>query len=154
MRLSNWGAMAVRTVALNVSTLRREWAEPVRVAILDDDPSIRNAISRFLRTADIRVDTYASWTEFLDRIADNRADCLLLDLHMPEVDGIAVLSHLRYAKLKLPVIVISAEEETKFRDLCSTLGVTRYLRKPLNGPELLSAIDEAVLGVGIACVLE
>jgi FixJ family two-component response regulator len=118
--------------------------EPVRVAILDDDPSIRTSISRFLKAWDLHVNAYATCVEFMHGIADNRPDCLLLDLHMPEFDGIAVMNHLNYTKVGLPVIVISAEEETKFRDVCYSLGAIRYLRKPLNGAELLSAIEEAV----------
>jgi len=48
------------------------------------------------------------------------------------------------------VIIISAEEETKFRDVCHSLGAVRYLRKPVNGAELLSAIEDAVAGTGRA----
>lgn len=121
-------------------------AEPLRVAILDDDPSIRNAITRFLKAWDLQVDAYASCLDLMHAIADQRPDCLLLDIHMPEFDGIAVMKHLRYTKTELPVIIISAGEETEFRDLCLSLGAVRYLRKPLNGAELLSAIEDAVAG--------
>lgn len=121
-------------------------AEPVQVAILDDDPSIRSAITRFLKTWDLRVSAYATCVEFMQAIADKRPDCLVLDLHMPEFDGIAVMNHLKYTKVELPVIVISAEEETKFRDVCYSLGAIRYLRKPLNGADLLTAIEDAVAG--------
>jgi two-component system response regulator FixJ len=125
-------------------------AEPVQVAILDDDPSIRSAISRFLKTWDLRVNAYSSCVEFMHAIAEKRPDCLVLDLHMPEFDGIAVMNHLKYTQVNLPVIVISGEDETKFRDLCYSLGAIRYLRKPLNGAELLSAIEDAIAGAGSA----
>ena len=117
---------------------------PVAVAILDDDPSIRNAISRFLRTWDLKVNAYGTCVEFMRAIAERRPDCLLLDLHMPDFDGIAVMKHLNYTNVRIPIIIISAEEETKFRDLCHSLGAIRYLRKPLNGAELLNAIEDAV----------
>jgi len=125
-------------------------AEPVSVAIVDDDSSIRNAVSRFLKSWDLRVNTYSSCVEFMHALAEKPPDCLLLDLHMPEFDGIAVMNHLNYMKIALPVIIISAEEETKFRDVCSSLGAVRYLRKPVNGAELLSAIEDAVAGAGRA----
>ena len=124
--------------------------EPVCVAIVDDDSSIRNAVSRFLKSWDLRVNTYSSCVEFMHALAEKRPDCLLLDLHMPEFDGIAVMNHLNYMKIALPVIIISAEEETKFRDVCSSLGAVRYLRKPVNGAELLTAIEDAVAGAGRA----
>ncbi|HUJ46842.1 MAG TPA: response regulator [Rhizomicrobium sp.] len=125
-------------------------AEPVSVAIVDDDSSIRNAVSRFLKSWDLRVNAYSSCVEFMHALAEKRPDCLLLDLHMPEFDGIAVMNHLNYMKIALPVIIISAEEETKFRDVCHSLGAVRYLRKPVNGAELLSAIEDAVAGAGRA----
>jgi FixJ family two-component response regulator len=121
---------------------------PVRVAILDDDSSIRNAISRFLKAWDLQVDAYATCVDFMHAIADSPPDCLLLDLHMPEFDGIAVMNHLNYTNISLPVIVISAEEEAKFRELCHSLGAIRFLRKPLNGAELLSAIEDATTDGG------
>ena len=108
-------------------------AEPVSVAIVDDDFSIRNAVSRFLKSWDLRVSAYSSCVEFMHALAEKPPDCLLLDLHMPEFDGIAVMNYLNYMKIALPVIIISAEEETKFRDVCYSLGATRYLRKPVNG---------------------
>lgn len=125
-------------------------AGPVSVAIVDDDSSIRNAVSRFLKSWDLRVNAYPSCVEFMHALAENPPDCLLLDLHMPEFDGIAVMNHLNYMKVTLPVIIISAEEETKFRDVCYSLGAVRYLRKPVNGAELLSAIEDAVAGTGRA----
>lgn len=123
---------------------------PVQVAILDDDPSIRSAISRFLRAWDLHVNAYGSCRELMHAIANRRPDCLVLDLHMPEFNGIAVMNHLIYTNVELPVIVISAEDETKFKDICFSLGAIRYLRKPLNGLELLSAIEDAVACSGTA----
>jgi DNA-binding response OmpR family regulator len=63
---------------------------------------------------------------------------------MPDLDGIAAMKHVNYAKIAIPILVISAEEETKFRDVCQELGAIRYLKKPLKGAELLSAIEDAV----------
>ena len=65
------------------------------VAIVDDDASVRRALTRLLQSAGIRVLTYASATEFLDTGISSAPGCLILDIHLGGMSGLELLSQLR-----------------------------------------------------------
>ena len=116
----------------------------VAIAVVDDEPGVRRGLSRLLRAADLDARTYASGQEFLEAWELNRPDCLVIDLNMPDVNGLDVQSHLKRAGADLPVIVMSGNDEVEARRKCLALGAAAYLRKPLDGEELLQAIRTAV----------
>jgi len=116
----------------------------MRVAILDDDPSIRAAIGRLLRTSNITVTTYATSIELFDSIAGFAPDCLVLDLQMPGMTGVDVMHYLSRRGMRYPTIIITAHDEAGSREMCLSNGATAYLRKPLDADELFQAIGAAV----------
>lgn len=116
----------------------------MRVAILDDDASIRSAIGRLLRTSNMTVNTYATCMELFDSIAGFAPDCLLLDLQMPGMSGMDVMRYLTQRGMSYPTIIITAHDEVGSREMCLGGGATAYLRKPLDADELFDAIDYAV----------
>lgn len=116
----------------------------MRVAIVDDDSSVRNALRRLLTTSDIVADAFASGQEFLAALPETEPDCVVVDLKMPEIGGLDLLRTLAERPAKLPVIIMTAFDTPKSRADSEMLGAVAYLRKPFEEGALLSAIDTAI----------
>jgi FixJ family two-component response regulator len=117
------------------------------IAILDDDHSVRTAISRLLKTAGMDVVSYASSMGLLNSIEAEGFDCVVLDLQMPGMTGMDVLSYLRHANIRTPVVIITAHDEIGSPAACLAAGASAYLRKPLDADELIRAIGTAIQSV-------
>ena len=115
-----------------------------RVAVVDDDMSVRKALERLLRVAGFDVAAFASGEEFYFSLESLRPDCLVLDLHMPSMNGLEVQRRLRQADIRLPVVVITGHDEPETRAQCLSAGATDYLCKPFDDEALLSAIQHAM----------
>jgi FixJ family two-component response regulator len=118
---------------------------PTRVAILDDDPSVRTAISRLLKASQLEVESFASYLELLNYLERGRIDCLVLDLHMAGINGIEVMRYLGQRGIALPTVVITAHDAPGTRETCLLAGAVGYIRKPLDADALLDAIHVAVV---------
>lgn len=114
------------------------------VAVLDDEPEMRKALRRLLSGRGFCVEEYERGSDFLAALGSSRLDCLLLDLHMPEVSGFAVLEAFQSRKIPTPVIVITAHDEPGTSERVRSLGARNYLKKPVDQDVLLSAIADAV----------
>ena len=114
------------------------------VAVVDDEEPVRIALRRLLRSADFEVETFPSGAEFLDSLKSHQPDCLVLDLHMPRINGFAVLTRLAEGEIRLPVIVITGHDSSETRTRTLTDGVSAYLRKPVDDEVLLKAINYAI----------
>src|SRR5690349_8003099 len=88
-----------------------------RVAIVDDDTSVRRALARLLNASSFDATMFESGQAFLDSLPTNTPDVVVLDLHMPGMNGLDVLAALTRAGLTLPVIMITghASPETEAR---------------------------------------
>ncbi|WP_234683646.1 response regulator transcription factor [Bradyrhizobium monzae] len=115
------------------------------IAIVDDDPSVLKALSRLLRTRAINTKTYESADEFIGSLPENTTDglpeCLILDLQMPDMNGLELQRYLDDAGIRIPTIVITAHSESDMRELCTAAGAEAYLLKPLEDTSLLDAIN-------------
>ena len=130
------------------SSKRMESAQTRRVAVLDDDQSIGSAISRLLRTSNIEAESYVTWIELFNAIAQSPPDCLILDLQMPGMNGLDVMHYLANRGIHLPTIIITAHDEADSRRSCLAAGAKAYLHKPLDAEELFRAIDDAANAAG------
>ncbi|HTW34441.1 MAG TPA: response regulator [Rhizomicrobium sp.] len=119
-------------------------ARSMHVAILDDDLSVRTAIGRVLRMSEMTVDSCGTSLELFDAMAEKSPDCLVLDLQMPGMNGFDVMKYLGRRGVRVPTIIISAQDEPGSCESCLVAGASAYLRKPLDADELLKTIDEAV----------
>ena len=117
-------------------------AAPV-VAVLDDDPEMRKALRRLLVCRGFCVWEYACGEDFLAALDARPLDCLLLDLHMPGINGFDVLEAVCSRQIPVPVIVITAHDEPDTADRVHALGASAYLKKPVDRDALLSAIAAA-----------
>ncbi len=115
------------------------------VAIVDDDSAVRKALSRLLGAWAIRSRCYGSAREFLDSLAAESPECLIVDLQMPEMTGLELQGELCRLGARIPTIVITAHNENGLRERCLAAGAAAYLIKPLDAGVLLASIDSAVV---------
>src|SRR5690242_13027307 len=116
-------------------------AEPV-VFVVDDDPDVRTALTRLLRSAAYETSTFSSGAEFLALHDCHRPGCVILDLAMPGCDGFAVLRGLQSSEGPVrPVIFLTANGSigTSVRALKS--GAVNFLAKPVEESELFAAVE-------------
>jgi FixJ family two-component response regulator len=118
-------------------------SSPIRIAILDDDLSVRTALTRLLKTSAMNVSAYASCIELLTSLEKDHPDCLVLDLQMPGMNGLDVMNYLSHAGIRFPIVVITAHDEIGSRETCLAAGAFAYLRKPLDADELIKTIMDA-----------
>jgi FixJ family two-component response regulator len=116
------------------------------IAVVDDDPAVLKALKRLLSAWSYRAETYESAREFLAAVGEHRPDCLIVDLHMPEMTGLELQRHLIRSHIDIPTIVITGHDEDGVRDRCKSAGATAFLTKPLQDQTLLDAIARASCG--------
>jgi two-component system KDP operon response regulator KdpE len=118
-------------------------SEATRILVCDDEPQILRALRVILRDAGYEAVTAASGEEALDRAAVKPPAAAIVDLMLPDIDGVEVTERLREWS-EMPIIVLSAvgEEEEKVRALAA--GADDYVTKPFGPPELIARL-EAVL---------
>jgi FixJ family two-component response regulator len=116
-----------------------------RVAVVDDDASVRKALQRLLRASDLDADTFASAQDFLASLPHAPPpDCLVLDLQMPGTSGLDLQRQLVRAGPPVPVVVITGHDEPGMEARCLAAGASAYLRKPLEAGTLLAAVEAAI----------
>jgi FixJ family two-component response regulator len=114
------------------------------IAFVDDEESIRKAVARLLRSAGLDAETFDSGPEFLKSIDAHPPDCVVLDLQMPQMHGLAVQQQLAKVHAAIPVIILTAHDTPEDREQAMNGGASAYLRKPVNDGVLLDAISAAV----------
>ncbi len=116
---------------------------PPRVFLVDDQPAILKALERLLRAAGFEVDGYLSAQAFLDSGNAAAAGCLVLDLSMPGMDGLALLHALRQQPCLLPAIFLTGQGDLEAGIRAMKLGAADFLTKPVDGARLIAAIEQA-----------
>jgi FixJ family two-component response regulator len=119
------------------------------IAIVDDDPAVLKALSRLLRSRSLRVQTYQSGREFLAALRGGLPVCLIVDFHMPEMNGFELHQHLVSNGLQIPTILITADGDAALQGF-SEGDLVASLRKPVQEEPLFSAIDRAAAAPGKA----
>ena len=114
------------------------------VAVLDDEPQMRKALRRLLATHGFRVEAYERGSDFLAGLSSHRVDCLVLDLHMPEVSGFDVMEAFAARHIATPVVVITGHDEPGTAERTRALGAAAFLTKPADESALLAAIRSAI----------
>jgi FixJ family two-component response regulator len=114
------------------------------VAVVDDDESIRRALYRLLRSDDLAAATFASAHEFLEAHRRQNFACLVLDVYMGRMSGLDLAERLASEGNSLPIILITAHDDEPTRERARRVGVSAYLRKPVDADLLLAAVREAI----------
>jgi len=119
--------------------------ESVRaIAVVDDEESVRKALSRLLRASGFEVHTYASGAEFLAALAIQWSDCTILDLHLPGLSGFDIQRRLQRERAEMPCIIITGKDEPGNKEKALANGAAAYLTKPLDETILLSTLAAAL----------
>jgi FixJ family two-component response regulator len=116
---------------------------PKKVCVVDDDEAVRDSMRALLESYGIAVEDYSSAREFLPHSCDS-ADCMLLDLHMPGMDGFQLLSAIREQGCLRPVIIITGRGDEQLSARAVQAGAYMLLNKPVDGEKLLRSIACAV----------
>ncbi|HJS73691.1 MAG TPA: response regulator, partial [Vicinamibacteria bacterium] len=120
----------------------------VRVLVAEDHPVNRTVAVRMLANLGASVEAVANGREALERLALERFDILLLDLEMPEVDGIGVAREIRArergATTRLPIVALTAHAREEQRELCFRAGMDGFVTKPFEERDLTSAMRAAL----------
>ncbi|MDB5736260.1 MAG: chemotaxis protein CheY [Alphaproteobacteria bacterium] len=117
---------------------------PKHIAILDDDKSVRTALSRLLNASGMNAVCFATCTSFLNSLEQNMWDCVVLDLQMPQMTGMEVLEYITQARISVPIVIVTAHDELGSPEACLAAGVSAYLRKPIRADSLIDAISTAI----------
>ncbi len=107
--------------------------------VVDDEPSILKLVRRILEEGGYDVITAENGREALDLLEENAPDLIILDISMPELDGIHVLEFVRQ-KSNIPVIMLTARNEPAVVNNAFSVGANDYISKPFHRRELLARI--------------
>jgi len=131
----------------------RELAAPLNILIADDNATNRLILASMLRNAGHNVTETASGEEFLQAIEDDDYDLAMLDMHMPDMNGLEAYQLYRFAHAGeevIPFIMITADVTEAARAACEEAGIDRILPKPISAVQLFQTIEE--LGIGTSNV--
>jgi len=113
------------------------------VLCIDDDRAVQRGIARLLRSYGYSVETYASYKQFLSRPPLDGPGCILLDLLMPELDGLQAQTALQEAGVTLPIIFLTAHGDVPSSVTAMKGGAIDFLLKPVDEHDLRDAIERA-----------
>ena len=114
------------------------------VYIIDDDAAVRRSLVRLFRSAGIDAATYEAANAVLDDAPRLSSGCILLDLQMPGMDGIALLRRLGELGVRLPVIVVTGHGDVPTAVSAMKAGAIDFIEKPIDDELLLAAVDAAL----------
>lgn len=114
------------------------------VHLVDDDPAVRDSLSLTLQIAGYEVRLYPSAAAFLTDCDGEPEGCLLLDLRMPEMDGLALQQALKHRGFEIPVIFISANGSIPATVAAVREGALDFLEKPFSVQSLIERVEEAL----------
>jgi FixJ family two-component response regulator len=114
------------------------------VFVVDDDDSVREAVSALLRAAGFVVESYASAHAFLQAQPTGRAGCVILDLRLPEIGGMELQAEMAKLDVNLPIIFVTAHADVRISVEAMKAGAVDFLLKPFRDGELLDAVARAL----------
>lgn len=114
------------------------------VFIVDDDDEVRNALRRLMVSIGLNVMVYASANEYLEQFNPEIPGCILLDVRMPGMSGLALQEHLQTFPLSPPVIIITGHGDVPMAVQAIQNGAIDFIQKPFNDQLLLESIHKAI----------
>jgi len=115
-----------------------------RVFVIDDDEQVRSSLKFLFETAGLEVETFASATAFLERPVYDGPFCLVLDLRLPELDGLSVQERLTRTGMSAPIVFLSGHSDVPSTAKAMRQGAVDFLVKPVDDAELLAAVNLAL----------
>jgi len=116
------------------------------VAIVDDDPGVRDSLTVLLNASGYQTREFASAEAFLREPSEGNPACVIVDLRLPGIDGLALQAEMGRRGLVLPVIVVTAHGDVASARQALRNGAVDFLEKPIDNEELLNAVRNAIEG--------
>ena len=117
--------------------------EPV-VLIVDDDASVREALSNLFRSVGLQVETFGSAHEFLQSKLPNAPTCLILDIRLPRLSGLDFQAELAKADIRIPIIFMTGHGDIPMTVRAMKAGAVDFLTKPFRDQDMLDAVTAAI----------
>jgi len=117
-----------------------------RICIVDDDESVADSLKVLLEIFGFDVQSYGSGADFLADDRRRTAGCLVIDQHMPSMNGLDVVDCLQREGIRVPTILISGRLDANTRERAANLGVTKIIDKPFAARCLVDLIRATMLG--------
>jgi FixJ family two-component response regulator len=111
---------------------------------VDDDVSVREALGSLIRSAGLRVETFASAQEFLARPPIDAPGCLVLDVRLPDLSGLDLQKRMAEVNLEIPIVFITGHGDVPTSVQAMKAGALEFLTKPFAEQDLLDAIQQAI----------
>ena len=113
------------------------------IVIVDDDASVRQSARRLIRSFGYRAQAFASGREFLDAVPDRPVSCIVLDVRMPDMDGLEVQRHLAERGLRIPIVFLTGRASDDEERWARSAGAIDFLRKPVDTATLRQVLQKA-----------
>jgi two-component system chemotaxis response regulator CheY len=122
-----------------------------KILVVDDSPTIRKLIGYVLRKKDYVTEEAEDGMDAMEKLSSSEIDLIIVDLNMPNMDGISFVRNLRnsYYNLDLPVIMLTTTSDNDLKNEAYGAGVNMFLNKPIQ-PEVLIYKIESLLGGGVS----
>jgi len=117
--------------------------EAFPIYVVDDDEAIRRSLSFMLRTSGFAVKLFEGGSHFLKEAAALEPGCVLLDVRMPDIDGLAVQRELRARGIMLPVVIMTGHGDVDMAVTAMKAGASDFIEKPFEKAALLACVDAA-----------
>ena len=114
------------------------------IFVVDDDPSVRDAISNLLEAVGMQTRVFGSTEEFQRAIRPDVPSCLVLDMKLPGMSGLQLQESLEHAGIRIPIVFITAFADVPMTSKAMKAGAIEFLVKPFQKQELLTAIQEGL----------
>ena len=114
------------------------------VSVVEDDESVRRALTRLIRSVGLTAEAFASATDFLCYGHLDTPGCVILDVRMPGLSGLDLQQRLIEVGLQMPIIFITAHEDAHMRERAMNRGAIAFFQKPFDDRALLDAIYNAL----------
>jgi FixJ family two-component response regulator len=119
-------------------------SDPATVFIVDDDVAVRDSLGMLLEAAGYAAEAFQCAADFLDNLTPSTRGCLILDVRMPDMDGLDLQKELIRRGARLPVIFLTGHGTIPATVRAIKAGAMDFLTKPVDGPALLAHVEKAL----------
>ncbi len=114
------------------------------VLVVDDDPSMQQALARLFRSVDLKVEVFGSTRELLAQQLPESAACLVLDVRLPGISGLDFQAELAKSGVPIPIIFMTGHGDVPMSVQAMKAGATDFLTKPFRDQDMLDAVSHAI----------
>src|SRR4051794_8027750 len=116
----------------------------IALAIVDDDPGMRDSLEDLLSIHGYRTEVYSSAEEFIRAAITTEASCIVIDIQLGDISGVELARHLSATGFTFPIIFVTGSLEERHRRQALDVGCVAYLQKPFSEIQLLNSITKAI----------